>query len=316
MDVLILGYSKIVKKRVLPALEKIDLINSVDIASITGHAAISHNGKIRSVYKDYDQALLESKSQLVYISTVNSDHVFWVAKSLEKGFHVMVDKPAVLNLTDAESVVSLARSRGLFLSEALVYQYHPQFNTIKKLFQDYDDFPRSITANFSVPGFEDENFRYDLKKGGGAIYDMAPYALSIGKLFFDKDVIDIKAFELTHQQKGVETAFSLMARYDSGKAMIGYFGFDTEYINRCSILGKYLSVDFDRVFTTEPDGVNIISYKYKNHLHSLESPIGDSFELYILNCLNSIQAGDIESHAYSLLQRSTLISQLQKNIKR
>lgn len=317
MNILVLGYSNIFRKRMLYALEKIHAITAIDIASFTAHEKVNITGKIRNVYTDYKEALSRSKSEIVYISTINSDHSKWIIEALNHGFHVIVDKPAVLNLEEAEQATELARNRGLFISEAIVYNYHPQIKAIKDLFALHNDTPKRITANFSVPGFADYNYRYDLEKGGGAIYDMAPYALTIGEVFYNTELNDIKAYKISGQNsfKDVETAFSVLIKFDSQKLVVGHFGFDTEYTNFCSILGDTLSVNFDRIFSNDADARNRISYKFKNQKQTLIVDSGDSFELYMLDCLLCIKEGNVKLHADKLLKQATLLAFLKKNIE-
>ena len=74
-NILVLGYSKIFVKRVLPALLYIDKCINIDVASAS-HAQeqIISNRKIRNTYVNYDYAIRNSNADWVYISTVNSLH--------------------------------------------------------------------------------------------------------------------------------------------------------------------------------------------------------------------------------------------------
>ena len=91
MKILILGYSYIVRKRVLDALRLIPDVDGIDIASESSYLELKNLEGI--VYNDYDKALKDSKADLVYISTVNSNHGEWAEKAIISGFHVVVDKP-------------------------------------------------------------------------------------------------------------------------------------------------------------------------------------------------------------------------------
>ena len=56
------------------------------------------------IYDNYDAALSKSKADLVYISTVNSEHAKWAERSLKKGFHVIIDKPSFTSIDDARKL--------------------------------------------------------------------------------------------------------------------------------------------------------------------------------------------------------------------
>ena len=68
MKILILGYSDIVKRRVIPSLMGINQIESIDISSKSSN--IKQKGKISNLYKDYDDALIKSEAELVYLCQI------------------------------------------------------------------------------------------------------------------------------------------------------------------------------------------------------------------------------------------------------
>ncbi|MCX5902643.1 MAG: hypothetical protein NTV89_04045 [Proteobacteria bacterium] len=83
MNILIISYSAIVKKRILPALRKIEGISSIDIASRSSASGLlaeaAYNG---TVFNDYADAISRSNADLVYISLVNSSHAEWAEQAL------------------------------------------------------------------------------------------------------------------------------------------------------------------------------------------------------------------------------------------
>ena len=50
-------------------------------------------------------ALNSSKANIVYISLPNSLHYYWAKKSLEKGYHVIVDKQLPENSKQANNLI-------------------------------------------------------------------------------------------------------------------------------------------------------------------------------------------------------------------
>jgi predicted dehydrogenase len=101
--------------------------------------------------------------------------------ALRAGKGVLVEKPFAMNLREAEQVVTLARSRRLFLMEAMWTRYLPAFDEVRRIVasgeigtvrQVVPDF--GFTANF---GAEHRVFNPEL--GGGALLDLGIYPLSI-----------------------------------------------------------------------------------------------------------------------------------------
>lgn len=184
MNILIIGFSAIAKKRILPALRKIGVISRIDIASrssVSGPLAeAAYNG---SVFDDYAEAISRSNSDLVYISLVNSSHAEWAEKALRRGCHVIVDKPSFSSFDDVQRLTGLARAKNLCLAEATVYAWHPQIQVTRDLFSQIATRPTRLTVSFSFPPLPADNFRYQQHLGGGALWDLGPYAVSPGRLF-------------------------------------------------------------------------------------------------------------------------------------
>ena len=255
MRVLIIGYSEIVKKRVLPALEKMKRVDCIDIASRSFTSCIPEKkSRQGAFFADYDEALSKSKADLVYISLVNSKHAEWAERALAKGCHVIVDKPSFISFDDAKKLANLAEQKGLCLAEATVYAWHPHIQMARDLFMQADTRPTRLTVAFSFPPLPAGNFRYQKSLGGGALWDLGPYAVSPGRLFFEAEPEEVFCgIGTRNSDTGVDTSFSMLAMYAGGRSLVGHFDFNTEYRNCINILGPSMSVDIDRFFTTPPD---------------------------------------------------------------
>jgi len=292
MHILILGYSQIVRRRVIPALGGLKDFSRVDIAfwgpDAPAERPVTPNGRL---FEDFAPALAQSEAELVYVSTVNSAHAEWVRKALESGRHVCVDKPAFLSLKDAEAAADLASRKGLCLAEATVYASHPQIAAVQGLFAPPNAGPLRLTVLFSVPPFPPENFRYEKKLGGGALYDMGPYAASVSRLILaDRPDEVLCRINSRRGGDGVETSFSVLASYSGGRSFAGHFGFDTEYKNYLNVLGPDRSVEMNRVFTTPADLPNEIKVREKNEGRVVKIPAADSFALFLDRLREEIKA--------------------------
>jgi len=313
MHILLIGHSAIVKKRVLPALRSIKQVGRIDIASRSTPACCGDtpicNG---SFYSDYAEAISKSGADVVYISLVNSSHAEWVEHALEKGLHVIVDKPACTSLEDARRLTDLACANGLCLAEATVYAWHPQIQLARDLFAAAAGHPTRLTAAFSFPPFPPDNFRNQKQLGGGALWDLGPYAVSSGRLFFndapDKMYCRVST---TNPETGVDTAFSLLATYPGGRSLVGHFDFNTEYRNHINILGPGMSIDIDRVFTTTPDMENMLMVRSQNQPKSIKAPAADSFALFLQDVFDAIKKNSYSSFAENLLSDATALNRLQ-----
>jgi predicted dehydrogenase len=312
MHILFIGYSRIVQKRVLPALSKLSFITSIDIASCTSASKISLPDRFKGeIFGDYDTALSKSKADLVYISIVNSAHAEWTEKALKRGFHVIVDKPSFTCIDDAKRLVDLSQKYNLCLAEATVFAYHPQIQLVKNAFLNANSEPTRLTASFSFPPLNPDDFRYKKKLGGGALWDLGPYAVANGRLFFNEEPKEIFCRICTRSgDDDIDTSFSMLAIYSEGRSIIGHFGFNTEYRNNLNILGPSVSIDIDRIFTTPLEMENEVHVKQHNEKTTVRLPKADSFSLFLQKVIEGIQTGDYRKFVKDLLSDASVLHRL------
>ena len=290
MRFLIVGNSSIAARRALPALLQLSGVESVDIASRRPlqPASLPHNWNGR-IYHDYQTAILESQADVVYISLVNSLHGEWVECALRSGKHVIVDKPAFLSWAVVDRLSELAAQKGLCLSEAVVFSYHPQFVELNRLLAEHGPATR-LMATFTIPPLAEDNFRNDPTLGGGSLYDLGPYAAAVSRLFFGDLPEQIECRVVSnHPNTNVDTAFSVLACYSGDRSYVGHFGFDTEYQNSLTLIGPGIAITVPRAFTT-PSDMQIqldISRSSQRSLVLVEA--ADSFKQYFEDVIKAIE---------------------------
>ena len=82
---------------------------------------------------DSVEQLLETEIGTVLIVTPPQTHVEYVMKALQAGKHVLVDKPVAFTQNDVDTMLELARSKGLCISTNLVLRHHPYHKKVKQL---------------------------------------------------------------------------------------------------------------------------------------------------------------------------------------
>lgn len=300
MHLLLIGYSRIARKRVIGAIAASGQVTRLDIASQTSATAARGEHRMAGqVFDSYGVALEKSRAGLVYISLPNSLHAAWAEKALLSGRHVVVDKPACTSYADAQRLGELAKTKNLLLAEANVFPCHPQVDRVSEEFRAARTLPTRITATFSFPPLCADDFRYQPHCGGGAFNDLGPYAVSAGTVFFREYPHTIFCRINGRAETGVETAFTIAASYSRGRSMVGHFGFDTEYQNSITVLGPSLCIRFDRVFTITPDCANTLYIRRNDQTFEAVIPPADSFLNFfrgIFTACRNRQFGDLNDH--------------------
>ena len=209
-------------------------------------------------------------------------------QALNKGAHVIVDKPSTLCFDETVLLVNQAKKKGLLICESTVYLNHPQFKTINNLLKERDFSAKHITVTFSFPPLSADNFRYKKSAGGGAIYDTGPYIASIGRYFFNEVPLHV-SLDVHESSSEVETSYSALLKYSNAKSVMAYCGFNTEYINRINILGNNFLIDLDRAFTIPDDYENIILLRSHNKTEAIVAKKGNTFQLFFLEIIESLK---------------------------
>lgn len=101
------------------------------------------------LFKNY-QALLEMKEiEVVIITTPSGLHYEMIKQALLKGKHVIVEKPFVLSLKDANEIIALSDTTNRQVLVCHQLRYRPVFKKIKALI-DENQFGKLYTASASI----------------------------------------------------------------------------------------------------------------------------------------------------------------------
>ncbi|MEI6048943.1 MAG: Gfo/Idh/MocA family oxidoreductase [Bacteroidota bacterium] len=317
MRILFIGYSNVIRRRILPYIYEIDHLDAVDIAKYyTQCDEIVEMFDLKGeLFNSYEEALSKSKAKIAYISTVNSTHAYWAEQALNHGMHVIVDKPAFMSSKITMDLVGLAKTKNLAIAEATVYSFHPQIKRVLEIIKERQFIPKNLTVNFSFPPMSPDNFRYNKSLGGGAINDLGPYVVSVGRVFFnalpEKIVCSITGIDLKNE---IETSFSVLAQYSNGRTMVGNFGFNSEYINRLNVIGECFYFELNRVFTPPGDQENEVIFKTNNRTDILKTEKSNCFINFIKDFIDSIRMNNHSINYSNLIDDAYAIELLKQNI--
>jgi predicted dehydrogenase len=291
IPVLLLGRSRFAQKRVLPALAEMGA--TFRIASISAPEAEFH---------DYALAIAATPSPaLVYVSLTNDAHAHWVERALEAGHHVVVDKPAFLDLATAEHLVALARTRGLVLAEAITYAFHPVIAALRAVGGTL----ATVTFTPPVPA---NDFRHQRTFGGGAIADLGPYFASIGRLLWGTTPHALAA--QINSRGEVETSFSVLAHYGEGRTLVGHFGFTAPYRNWIHLAAPGVSAEATGIFSTPPEHATAIA-----GTAPCEVPPAFAMRLFLDEVFAAIERGDAQSFSDTLLADARVVEELRNRTR-
>lgn len=171
---------------------------------------------IPKAYGSYEDMVKDNDVDLVYIATPHSHHFPHAMLALNAGKPVLVEKAFTANAAEAEELIETARSKGLFITEAIWTRYMPLSHKVKEIMESgIIGKPRVITATLCyMMEFKERILRPDLC--GGALLDLGVYALNFARMYFGTDIV--KTVSNCHMgPTGIDLQECISLSYADGK---------------------------------------------------------------------------------------------------
>lgn len=176
-----------IAKEVLPQLAgwgwELESICSTPRSKATAEQLSRQCGGTARVYTDFITMLDSETVDAVYLAVPNHLHHWYAKTALMKGVNVIVEKPITSNDREATELAELARSKNLFLYEAISTLYNENYRRIRELLPRLGDI-RIVTCNFSQYSSRYDRFLagehfpvFDAAMSGGAMMDLNLYNL-------------------------------------------------------------------------------------------------------------------------------------------
>ena len=276
--VLIIGYSSLVKRRIISTLIRNKI--SYDIAS---RSKKQKDTNAENWYHGYNNGINNSNADIAYISLPNSLHYYWAIKSLNKNFHTLIDKPATLNLKQLDKLIYTSKKKKKVLSESVFFNYHLQIqSTLDKIKKNK---VKRVNANFLIPKPNIKSILLSNKLKGGVIMDMGPYIAAISRLFFKsapKKIIKNIVFKNKISSK-IEIIFIYKDSF-----FIGKFSHDDQYKNFIEIYLSNKTIKLSRVFSPPAqENLKVLELNEKKNKSKIFKD--DAFEKYIKDVFKKIK---------------------------
>ncbi|MDQ0870077.1 putative dehydrogenase [Arthrobacter sp. V1I9] len=150
--------------------------------------AYGDDGGIRG----YERLLADDAVDVVYVATPHAQHHEVVLAALNAGKHVLCEKAFTVNAREASELIDLARSRNLFLMEAVWSRFLPGMQRAFEIAAsgEIGDI-HWVTADLGFPAPYSPTARlWARQDGGGALLDLSVYPLlwALGTLGFPQTV--------------------------------------------------------------------------------------------------------------------------------
>ncbi len=312
----ILGYASIAKNKVIPAIlsekEKFKLIG-IASRDLKYSKEIINNYKCE-FFNDYDTLINNPSLDAIYIPLPNALHFLWAKKCLQRGLHILLEKPSTCNYQDTIELVNIANSSHLSFVETFQFRFHKQFELIKTLIKDETIGElRNIRSSFGFPKIDyPNNIRYLKKLGGGSLFDAGVYPLKISSLILGNQISVKSAMLYKCPLLDIDMRGDVFLQDKNFISSQISFGFDNYYQCTLDIWGSKGKITANRIFTAPNDLDIYINLETKDFKKNILVGKDDHFRNLLSYFHKTIFNRNLATEELKLiLKQSKLVNEIQ-----
>ncbi len=217
-------------------------------------AAFAATHGVAQAFGSYEALLATSDIDVVYISLPNHLHAEWTIRALEAGKHVLCEKPLALTVDDVDAIAAAAERTGRIAVEAFMYLHHPQILLAVELARNGAlGRLELVNGTFSFFLMYPDDPRIDPAKGGGSLWDVGCYPVSLARRIAGEEPDRVGAFA-RFDECGVDRTFIGQLHFPSGLLAQFDCGFAAPDRERVEIVGSGATLVLEVPFVPEPDG--------------------------------------------------------------
>jgi len=279
-----------INRRVIPAIRHSDrghllAVASRDLDKAQEYAAQWH---IPHAYGSYEDLLANDSIHAVYISIPNHLHAEWILKALQRGKHVLCEKPMCMNMAELQKVEQEIERTKLNVMEGYMHLHHPQTHLWKSIIDagTLGDV-QMITSSFSFTLDRPENnYRWDMDAGGGALWDVGVYPITLMQYLYND--VPQSATAIMDKAKGIDMSTSAMLEFSNARTGYFFVSFKSDFSTDTCIHGTkgqlmishpYTNVDACQAFIRNGNKTERIEvpreYLYNGEIENMHDMILD-----------------------------------------
>ena len=196
------------------------IAQAVGSRSLATADAFAEEFAIPNRYGSYEELVADPEVDVVYIGTPHPMHHDNALLALQHGKHVLVEKAFTMNADEARHLVAEARSRGLFMMEAMWTRFLPHVVAIRELIATgaLGDIV-AVEADHGKWFPRDPDFRlFAPELGGSALLDLGIYPISFASMILGRPSRVMALVDPTFT--GVDGQASMLFGYENGAQAI------------------------------------------------------------------------------------------------
>ncbi len=142
--------------------------------------AFADEARISKRFDSYDTLLADPEIDAVYIPLPQHLHCEYTIKAAEAKKHVIVEKPAALNVAEIDKMSAACKANDVLLMEAFMYHFRRVHNRAKEIVEEGTIGKLRLVSfawSHSLGLREPRGFRLEKESGGGCLLDLGIYGV-------------------------------------------------------------------------------------------------------------------------------------------
>lgn len=300
----ILGAAR-VNERLLPAIVEASNSQLVAIASRRVGAAKATLEKYAphatgvTCYDDLDALIADKNVEAIYCPMANEEHAEWALKAIAAGKHILIEKPMAIKVADIEAIEAAAQANRVKVMEGFMYRFHPQHTKVRELIESGligDVLSCRASFSFLMPPARMYRINRSMANGGGALWDIGPYAIHALRWCFGSNVAPVEPKSAIAQAKlnehGADVVMSGVLDFGQdaqGRARYGHFDISFERSRKAEyeIIGDKGAIKCHNMWAYPTDDP-VISWEAGGKSETIILPKANHFNLEIEHFSNCV----------------------------
>jgi predicted dehydrogenase len=191
------------------------------------------------LYDSYEALVSDPEVDGIYIATPHRFHFENIRLCLNAGKPVLCEKPLTVNAAETRQLVEIARSKKVFLMEALWTRFLPIYTPIRQWLNDgtIGDINLMVgTFGFNVPKSEADRW-LNPELAGGTLLDMGIYPISVSQWVMGAQPQSFVA-RARIGKTGVDELTAVLLQYENGVISQFHSSFLSNNVNEFFIYGN------------------------------------------------------------------------------
>ncbi|HZS06159.1 MAG TPA: Gfo/Idh/MocA family oxidoreductase [Blastocatellia bacterium] len=295
----ILGAARILE-RMLPTIAEDQNSELIAVASRRPDAAAGPIARYAPgqagirVCPGYEELLDDPDVDAIYLPLANHEHAEWTLRAVERGKHVLCEKPMALRVADITDIEAAAKAHGVLVMEGFMYRFHPQHERVLEIIRSgVIGEVRQVRASCGFMMRPERLYRLanGVGMGGGAMWDVGCYAVHSARLVMGGDRPETVIATARYNDNGADLATTAVLNFSSNRQAIIEAGFESARRSEYEVTGTRGGLRCHRVWLL-PNEVPEISWWTDDGKSCLERlPAANHFKLEVEHFSDCLLAG-------------------------